>query len=178
MVAPRKKESWIRTAKRRGLLLASSWTCLGGCAAAVCAVAGVSTLLGSAADLPLHDSLLSYAAADVPMTVPMTVGETYRDNSSSQRPDYHVVFSTSCHEQQDWMSYVFFYHAMIVKQPGNVTRIASACTPEKQDKLRSFFEQYIQPMRPDGFHLHFTPDYSRVRLAKGKPYKYMNKRKY
>ena len=39
-----------------------------------------------------------------------------------------------------------------------------------------FFEKYIKPMRPDGFRLHHTPDYSKLKRAKGQPYKYMNKR--
>jgi hypothetical protein len=43
------------------------------------------------------------------------------------RPPYHVIFSTGCSPQQHWLSYVFFYHALAVDQPGHVTRIASGC---------------------------------------------------
>jgi hypothetical protein len=32
---------------------------------------------------------------------------------------YHIVFSTSCAPQQHWESYVLFYHAWKVGQPGN-----------------------------------------------------------
>lgn len=35
-------------------------------------------------------------------------------------PNYHVVFSTSCVPLQHWQSYLFFYSAMKVGQPGNV----------------------------------------------------------
>lgn len=95
-----------------------------------------------------------------------------------RRPDYHVVFSTSCSEQQNWESYVFFYHAMRVQQPGNVTRIASACTAKEAKEQTDFFHHFIAPMNPGNFHLHLTPDYGKVALAHGHYYKYMNKRTY
>ena len=100
------------------------------------------------------------AAADD--SVPPGLGDFYRQQrflkrhkvsrrpDLSQRPDYHVVFSTSCSAQQDWESYVFFYHAMKVNQPGNVTRIVSACSAEEQTREQEFFDQYIRPMREDG----------------------------
>lgn len=94
------------------------------------------------------------------------------------RPDYHVVFSTSCTAQQNWESYVLFYHTMKVKQPGNVTRIASACTAKEAKEQTDFFNKYIHPMNPGSFHLHLTPDYGKVSLAHGHYYKYMNKREF
>lgn len=96
--------------------------------------------------------------------------------NNKPRPDYHVVFSTSCTAQQNWESYVLFYHAMKVKQPGNVTRIASACTAKEAKEQTDFFNKYIHPMNPGSFHLHLTPDYGKVSLAHGHYYKYMNKR--
>ena len=98
----------------------------------------------------------------------------------SDRPDYHVVFSTSCSEQQHWESYVFFYHCRRVRQPGNVTRIASGCSETEAVNLQAFHDQFIAPMADraisQNFAVHFTPDYSRVRLSEGKfAYKYMNK---
>lgn len=39
---------------------------------------------------------------------------------NSDSPDYYMVFSTSCTPQQNWESYVFFFHAMKVMQPGSV----------------------------------------------------------
>jgi hypothetical protein len=35
-------------------------------------------------------------------------------------PNYHVIYSTSCVPLQHWQSYLFFYSAMKVGQPGNV----------------------------------------------------------
>jgi hypothetical protein len=90
--------------------------------------------------------------------------------------NYHLVFSTACSPQQSWESYVLFYHAFKVNQPGNLTRIASGCTPSQAKALTSFHETVIRNMS-NHFHLHFTPDYSKVRVNHDdkKPYKYMNK---
>lgn len=55
------------------------------------------------------------------------------------------------------------------------TRIASGCTPAETQLLREFHSKVIQQMS-DRFHVHFTPDYSTVKLEKGvHPFKYMNK---
>ena len=101
------------------------------------------------------------------------------DPNNPPRPDYHIVFSTSCSRSQDWESYVFFYHAMKVQQPGSVTRIVSGCNDQQRQERQHFFDAHIRTMRDnDSFHIHFTPDYSRIELDHGKPYKYMNKREY
>jgi hypothetical protein len=43
------------------------------------------------------------------------------------------------------------------------------------DELVEFHVRYIQPMS-DRFHIHFTTDFSAVRLESGEnPFKYMNK---
>lgn len=52
--------------------------------------------------------------------------------------------------QQHWESYVFFYHAKKVQQPGNVTRIVSSCSEAEQAREQQFFDDYILPMRDDG----------------------------
>ena len=85
---------------------------------------------------------------------------------------YHVVFSTGCSEQQHWESYVFFYHAYKVRQPGNITRLVSGCTPQEEKRLRRYHGRKIATMS-DRFHIHFTPEYSNVATAQ--PYKYYNK---
>lgn len=89
----------------------------------------------------------------------------------------HVVFSTSCHDQMHWESFVFFYHAWKVKQPGTVTRIASGCTDEEAKEARKFHDEAIKTMS-DRFYLHLTPDFSKQRHSedtKTQSYKYMNK---
>lgn len=90
----------------------------------------------------------------------------------SPHPPYHVVFSTSCNDQQHWESFVFFYHANKVKQPGTVTRIVSGCKDHEADWLQKFHDEHIKTMNPD-FHLHLTPDFAR--LGNTTEYKYMNK---
>jgi hypothetical protein len=48
---------------------------------------------------------------------------------------HQMVFSTGCTTFQDWQSYVFFFHALQAGQPGQVTRIASGCTPKEAEEL-------------------------------------------
>ena len=72
----------------------------------------------------------------------------------------HIVFSTSCHDQMHWESYVFFYHAWKVKQPGTVTRIASGCNEKEAKQAQDFYEKTIKTMS-DRFYLHLTPDFSK-----------------
>ena len=122
--------------------------------------------------------------ATVPFPAPLRTQQQHEDNDGMERdlPDYLVVFSTSCSDQQNWESYVFFYHARRVRQRGSVTRIASGCTSREAEALRDMHLQHIAPLEihderlEQSFRLHLTPDYSRVRLSGGTlPYKYMNK---
>ncbi|OEU21409.1 hypothetical protein FRACYDRAFT_138617, partial [Fragilariopsis cylindrus CCMP1102] len=85
---------------------------------------------------------------------------------------YHMVFSTSCDDQQHWESYVFFYHAYIVKQKGTVTRICSGCNEIESKQLIEFHTKHIETLNPK-FRLHLTPGYHKS--LTGKHYKYMNK---
>ena len=102
--------------------------------------------------------------------------ENQKQGNMGGGPGYHVVFSTACSAQQHWESYVLFYHAWRVRQPGNVTRIASGCKPHEASALQEFHQTVIQTTLSTRFYLHLTPDYSRVRLDHGKfAYKYMNK---
>jgi peptidyl serine alpha-galactosyltransferase len=98
-------------------------------------------------------------------------------DSQEEGDTFHLVFSTGCTPFQNWQSYVFFHRAMVVQQPGCVTRIASGCSPERQRDLRSFFEEHIATMAsaasPGSFRIHFTPDYSNVKA--GEHYPYFNK---
>ena len=101
------------------------------------------------------------------------------ESVADRQPSYHVVFSTSCSLQQDWESYVFFYHCMRVRQPGNITRIVSGCNEGEAKKLKEFHDKHIESladMSIQRFHVHFTPSYGSLYLSEGKyPYKYMNK---
>jgi peptidyl serine alpha-galactosyltransferase len=88
--------------------------------------------------------------------------------------EYHIVFSTGCSIYQDWQSYVFFHRAMVVNQPGTITRIVSGCDDkESEEKITQIFNEQIKPMAPDRFTIHITPDYSK--LDNGKHFVYFNK---
>ncbi len=87
------------------------------------------------------------------------------DELHPPRPSYDVIFSTGCSPSQNWQSYFFFYHALAVHQPGSVTRIASGCTAQQEIELYHFHERYIHTMS-ENFLMHFTPDYSKLRINK------------
>lgn len=93
----------------------------------------------------------------------------------SSRPEYHVLFSTGCSLQQHWESYVFFYHAFKVNQPGNVTRLVSGCTAEQELELRQFHEEKIRTMS-QRFHVFFTRNFGTDNTTfQHTDYKYNNK---
>ena len=73
----------------------------------------------------------------------------------------HVVFSTDCGTYQHWQSYLLFYSALRVGQPGRVTRIASGCKDDEEAEARRWFDQHVRPMSPR-FGVHFTPHFSKV----------------
>ena len=90
---------------------------------------------------------------------------------------YHVIFSTDCGTYQHWQSYMTFYRAMKVKQPGHVTRIASGCTAEEKVVIEEWFNNNIQHMS-QRFHLLLTPKFSEVKDKDGKvigDYPFFNK---
>ena len=92
-------------------------------------------------------------------------------NSDDNIPDHYMTFSTACSSSQNWQSFLFFYYAHKVSQPGKVVRIASGCSQEQQDELIQFHETTISKLSPN-FSVHFTPDFAGV---SGDDYKYYNK---
>lgn len=90
---------------------------------------------------------------------------------------YHLIFSTDCGTYQHWQSYLTFYRAMKVKQPGHVTRIASGCSPEEKEVIEEWFDRHVKHMSKR-FHLMLTPKFSEVHDADGNvigDYKFFNK---
>ena len=76
-----------------------------------------------------------------------------------------------------FLSYLVYYTAMKVKQPGHVTRIASGCEPDEAAAMEKWFRENVQFMSKR-FHLHLTPRFSGVKDADGKvvgDYKFFNK---
>lgn len=74
---------------------------------------------------------------------------------------YHLIFSTDCTPYQHWQSYLVYYTAMSIKQPGHVTRIASGCEGEEADKMQQWFYKDVAPLSKR-FHLQMTPKFSTV----------------
>mmetsp|Transcript_18234 Transcript_18234/g.39456 ORF Transcript_18234/g.39456 Transcript_18234/m.39456 type:complete len:642 (+) Transcript_18234:3-1928(+) len=90
----------------------------------------------------------------------------------------HVVFSTDCGTFQHWQSYLLFYSALRVGQPGRVSRIASGCKDGEEREASEWFDAHVRPMS-SRFGIHFTPHFSTVKDEKtGEEkgnYKFFNK---
>ena len=92
-------------------------------------------------------------------------------NKSDDFPEHYMAFSTACSSSQNWQSFMFFYYAHKVSQPGYVIRIASGCSQEQKDELVEFHQSTISKMSSK-FSVHFTPDFAKI---SGDHYKYYNK---
>ena len=89
-------------------------------------------------------------------------------------PKYYIVFSTDCSGYQKWQTYLLYYSAMRIQQPGTITRIASGCTKQQEAIERQFHSDIANHMSSD-FKVHFTPDFSQVKDEQKKKYKFFNK---
>ena len=95
--------------------------------------------------------------------------DTLLTSPTTQRP-LHLVFSTDCSPYMHWQSYLFFFSALRINQPGIITRIASGCDEEQLEIAREWHMTHVQNVMSDRFRIHFTPDYSGE-----KDYKFFNK---
>jgi hypothetical protein len=129
-------------------------------------------------DFEKHKVLREFMAGRQKRGQPIQRQERIIADTNIKPPRYHMVFSTSCSNQQHWESFVFFYHAHKVNQPGTVTRICSGCNAKQTKDLVEFHQKYIRPMN-DNFRLHLTPDFGSLTKKLGvgdkQVYKYMNK---
>ena len=122
------------------------------------------------ANHPLHGLLLPGPVIRVPTK---NKNQTNTKVHDADNVEYHIVFSTGCSAFQDWQSYVFFFQALKVQQPGTITRIVSGCQDDEEATVRRVFQQTIAPMS-SRFRLHFTPDYAGT-MKQGLVYPYINK---
>ena len=106
-----------------------------------------------------------------PLRINAPKSSSSASSSSSSFPPHYTTFSTACSASQNWQSFMFFYFAAKVSQPGQVIRIASGCSDEQKAELIKFQETHISKLSPH-FKVHFTPDFSNV---SGDNYKYYNK---
>ena len=93
------------------------------------------------------------------------------EETKDDETKYHVVFSTDCSDYHNWQSYVLFYHAQKIGQPGTITRIASGCSADQTLTMRDFHYHHVEPISPR-FKTHFTPSYSEI---DGDHFPYFNK---
>mmetsp|Transcript_26554 Transcript_26554/g.57267 ORF Transcript_26554/g.57267 Transcript_26554/m.57267 type:complete len:504 (+) Transcript_26554:89-1600(+) len=93
------------------------------------------------------------------------------NNDDDTFPEHYLTFSTACSSSQDWQSFLVFYYAHKVQQPGHVIRIASNCSDKQKEALIKLHENVISKLSPK-FSIHFTPDFARI---SGDNYKYYNK---
>ena len=101
---------------------------------------------------------------------------TTTDNASESK--VHIVFSTDCSAFQHWQSYLLFYSAYRINQPGKITRIASGCTDEEEAEEQAWHNQHISSVMTEDYTIHFTPHFSAVKDASGEvkgDYKFFNK---
>jgi hypothetical protein len=130
-----------------------------------------------------------------------TIIDTVGTVSPTTNTTLHIIFSTDCSTYQQWQSYLFFYSAYTVGQPGYITRIVSGCNDDdddsssssskkkktKEDKERQWHNIHIRQVMSDRYRIHFTPKFSTVKeynedggdgggggggSSKGKEYKY------
>jgi len=103
--------------------------------------------------------------------------EAVDDKQDSSK--YHMVFSTDCSAYQRWQSYILFYRAKRVGQPGKITRIASGCDDEESKIELDWHTKHISNQISSDYSIHLTPHFSRVKDADGKEtdtdYKFFNK---
>lgn len=99
----------------------------------------------------------------------------------------HIIFSTDCSPYQQWQSYLFFYSAYIIGQPGYITRIVSGCYDDddddgdtrkkkKKDEELQWHNIHVRHVMSDRYRIHFTPKFSTVKEGGGvSEYKFFNK---
>ena len=93
------------------------------------------------------------------------------NNDNNSFPEHYMTFSTACSPSQNWQSFMFFYYAHKVSQPGHVIRIAWGCSDQQKDDVLKFHDQAISKLS-NKFSVHFTPDFAKI---SGDNYKYYNK---
>jgi len=99
--------------------------------------------------------------------------------STSESVNHHIIFSTDCSPYQRWQSYLLFFHAHRVKQPGKITRIASGCNDEEAKEEVEWHTEHISGQISQDYGIHLTPHFTRVKdetgKDTGKDYKFFNK---
>ena len=123
------------------------------------------------------ESKLNNLSAEVQGGIGEAKVENVTQEGSEGNDDIHIVFSTDCSAFQHWQSYLLFYSAYRIKQPGKITRIASGCSDDGKKIEESWHNEHIKKMSKD-YNIHFTPHFSTVKDEAGNAkgdYKFFNK---
>ncbi|KAL7431266.1 hypothetical protein ACHAXM_003999 [Skeletonema potamos] len=95
--------------------------------------------------------------------------------SATDGTKMYVIFSTDCSPYQQWQSYLFFFSAFRVRQPGIITRIASGCTEEQKKTTEDWHNNHIAVVS-NRFKIIFTPKFSHIdEDTETGDYKFFNK---
>ena len=87
----------------------------------------------------------------------------------------HIIFSTDCSLYQQWQSYLFFFSAFRVRQPGTITRIASGCTDEEKKNTEQWHNDHVAVIS-NRYKVFFTPKFSHIdEDTETGSYKFFNK---
>eukprot|EP00986_Skeletonema_menzelii_P015195 scaffold11248_cov145-Skeletonema_menzelii.AAC.3 len=87
----------------------------------------------------------------------------------------YIIFSTDCSLYQQWQSYLFFFSAFRVRQPGTISRIVSGCTDEEKKNTEQWHKDHIAVIS-NRYKIFFTPKFSHVDDDdKTGSYKFFNK---
>lgn len=124
---------------------------------------------------PFHANIKTSQSMDG--TIMLTREEDDQLEYSTNGQRFHLIFSTDCSSYQHWQSYLVYFTAMKVRQPGHITRVVSGCSSEEEAEMISWFQNNVQYMSKR-FHIHLTPIFSEVKDEKGNmigDYKFFNK---
>jgi hypothetical protein len=141
----------------------------------------LQSLSSNAAATPASDNKAQSAIVTKPQQeAKPKADQSQQENSSAKEnivvpthistdDEIHIVFSTDCSFFQDWQTLVVFHSAILAKQKGKITRIASGCAEDKQKELVDLYHK-LYPQ----YGVHFTPDYKTDGKTK-KKYDFYNK---
>jgi len=103
-------------------------------------------------------------------------GTSLNGTTETKDVEYHIVFSTDCGPYQRWQSYLLFYQALKIGQPGKITRIVSGCNEKDSKEELMWHEKYITKSMNDKFYIHLTPQFDSNSIHETeKSYEFFNK---
>ena len=128
-----------------------------------------SIQLGKGGNGSINTNLMKQQKLTTLKTGNINMNRELNEPTEIESETFFVVFSTDCNSFQDWQSLVVFLTSIVVGHKGPIIRIASGCSPEKEQNLKELYHR----LGPN-FYIHVTPDYSYDK-ATGNKYVFYNK---